>query len=153
MDLFSDTSSILVASTTRNTARTLPQSSGYLLQRGSFCFIGQIDQHRDLLLVHDDLIHKQLQDLLRALCLYFQQTVCEVLEVFQFQLRRVGLQQSHFRFQSRFLLFQLLHGRLQGCRCDAVQHGVYGVLQFLFRFLQSPLCSRQIGVFVGALLV
>ena len=26
-------------STTRNTARTLPQSSGYLLQRGSFCFI------------------------------------------------------------------------------------------------------------------
>ena len=78
MDLFSDTSSILVASTTRNTARTLPQSSGYLLQRGSFCFIGQIDQHRDLLLVHDDLIHKQLQDLLRALCLYFQQTVISI---------------------------------------------------------------------------
>ena len=77
-----------------------------------------------------------------------QQTVCKVLEMLQLQLRCVGLQQSHFRFQSRFLLFQLLHGRLQGCRCDAVQHGVYGVLQFLFRFLQSPLCSRQIGVFV-----
>lgn len=73
MNLFSDRGSIPLASTTRNTARALPQSSGNLLRRGSFCFIGQIDQRCNSIFVHDDLIHKQLHNLLRTLCLHFQQ--------------------------------------------------------------------------------